>query len=68
MKCCLLLLIGLSVSLHAGAQISVSELQRVGAQKTAALDSNGWKKTGLLAFTLSQSARSDWAARPSRLG
>ncbi len=62
MKCCLLLLIGLSVGLYAGAQISVSELQRVGAQKTAALDSNGWKKTGLLAFTLSQSARSDWAA------
>lgn len=44
------------------AQISVTELQRVGAQKTAALDTNGWKKTGLIAFTLSQSARSDWSA------
>ena len=49
-------------SVAASGQISVSELQRVGAKKTAALDSSGWKKTGLVAFTLNQSARSDWAA------
>lgn len=45
----------------ARSQISVSELKRVGAQKTAALDSNGWKKTGLIVFTLNQSARSEWS-------
>jgi hypothetical protein len=47
---------------YANAQISVSELQRVGAQKTAALDSNGWKKTGILVFNVNQSARSDWGS------
>ena len=43
------------------AQISVAELKRVGAQKTASLDSNGWKKSGLIVFSLNQSARSEWS-------
>jgi hypothetical protein len=62
MRFCLIFFACLILSLVSGAQISVSELQRVGAQKTVALDSNGWKKTGLVALTLNQSARSDWAA------
>jgi hypothetical protein len=44
------------------AQISVTELKRVGAKKTGSLDSNGWKKTGLLLLNINQSARSDWSA------
>jgi hypothetical protein len=62
MKYAGIVFLGITLSLAVRGQISVSELQRVGALKTAALDSNGWKKTGLFALTLNQSARSDWAA------
>jgi len=59
-KVLLLCLLSLGMGSIRG-QISVSELQRVGAQKKAALDSNGWKKTGLVVLNISQSARSEWS-------
>lgn len=41
---------------------AVTELKRVGAKKRAALDSNGWKRTGLLVLNINQSAQSDWSS------
>ena len=48
-------------TLCAGSQAQVvSELKRVGARKTAGLDSNGWKETGLLVGNINQSAQENW--------
>jgi len=45
---------------HSANTQTVSELRRVGAKKTAGIDSNGWKSTGLFVLNVNQSAQSNW--------
>lgn len=45
---------------------TVSELRRVGAKKTAGIDSNGWKSTGLFVLNVNQSAQSNWNSGAER--
>lgn len=40
----------------------VTDMKRVGAKKKAALDSNGWKRNGLLVLNVNQSAQSNWGS------
>ena len=60
-KLTLCLLCGLLLAFSARAQV-VGELKRVGAKKKIALDSNGWKRTGMLILTVNQSAQRDWGS------
>lgn len=48
------------------AQQPVFIPKRVGAKKTAALDSNGWKSTGLFVLNINQSAQADWGSGGER--
>lgn len=49
-----------SLIMNTASAQAVSELRRVGAKKTAGLDSNGWKHTGLFVLNVNQSAQSNW--------
>lgn len=40
----------------------VGELKRVGAKKRIALDSNGWRQTGMLVININQSAQQNWGS------
>ncbi|HUR66514.1 MAG TPA: DUF3078 domain-containing protein [Chitinophagaceae bacterium] len=49
------------IATHSSAQV-VQDLKRVGAKKRIALDSNGWKRSGLLVININQSAQRDWGS------
>ncbi|MFZ9387304.1 MAG: DUF3078 domain-containing protein [Chitinophagaceae bacterium] len=50
---------------YSQAQV-VGELKRVGAKKRASLDTNGWKRNGLLLININQSAQRDWGSGGER--
>lgn len=61
MKIRLLFFTCLFTCLHGLAQDVVQEMKKVNSKKTKALDTLGWKKTGLFALNINQAALSDWS-------